>query len=113
LLSERTRGLIGEADFARMKPTAFFINTARAAIVEEQALLDALRTRRIAGAGLDVFWTEPLPRTHPLRMLDNAVLTPHLGYVTEQGYRRFYTDMVDNIAAWCAGSPLRRIDTTP
>ncbi len=110
ILSQRTRGLIGAADLALMKPTAYLINTARAAIVEEDALIEALRARRIAGAGLDVFWREPLPRDHALRALDNVVLTPHLGYVTEEGYRRFYTDMVDAIGAWMDGAPARVIE---
>jgi D-3-phosphoglycerate dehydrogenase len=109
ILSERTRRLIGAADLALMKPTSYLINTARAAIVEEDALVEALRARRIAGAGLDVFGQEPLPRDHPLRALDNVVLTPHLGYVTEEGYRRFYADMVEAIAAWTDGAPIRVI----
>jgi D-3-phosphoglycerate dehydrogenase len=109
ILSSRTRGLIGRAELALMKPTSYLINTARAAIVDEEALLEVLRAKRIAGAGLDVFWQEPLPTNHALRSLDNAVLTPHLGYVTEQGYRRFYSDMVENIEAWLAGAPVRTI----
>ncbi|TAK48014.1 MAG: D-2-hydroxyacid dehydrogenase family protein [Xanthobacteraceae bacterium] len=109
-LSERTRGLIGCDELSRMKPTAYLVNTARGPIVVEDDLVDVLRQRRIAGAGLDVFWTEPLPLDHPLRGLDNVVLTPHLGYVTEQGYRRFYADMVEDIAAWLAGAPIRRIE---
>lgn len=109
VLSKRTRGLIGAAELALMKPNAYLINTARAAIVVEDALIEALRARQIAGAGLDVFWREPLPRDHPLRALDNVVLTPHLGYVTEEGYRRFYTDMVEAIGAWIDGAPVRVI----
>ena len=107
VLSERTRGLIGAAELALMKPTALLINTSRGPIVDEAALLDALRRRRIAGAGLDVYDREPLPADHPLRTLDNVVLTPHLGYVTEDTYRIFYGDTVENIAAWMAGSPIR------
>ncbi|MEW6642328.1 MAG: D-2-hydroxyacid dehydrogenase family protein [Pseudomonadota bacterium] len=109
VLSERSRGLIGAADLARMKSTAYLINTARGPIVDEAALLDALRARRIAGAGLDTFWQEPLSVDHPLRRLDNVVLTPHLGYVTAENYRRYYEDMVEDIAAWLAGAPVRQL----
>lgn len=107
VLSERSRGLIGAADLARMKPTAYLVNAARGPIVDEAALLGALQSRRIAGAALDTFSQEPLPRDHPLRKLDNVVLTPHLGYVTEENYRRYYADMVDDIAAWLKGAPVR------
>lgn len=91
-LTPSTRGLIAAPDLRRMKPTAYFINTSRGPIVEEAALLDALRHGSIAGAGLDVFDQEPLPRDHPLRKLDNVVLSPHLGYVTEDVYRIFHAD---------------------
>jgi D-3-phosphoglycerate dehydrogenase len=107
ILSKRTRGLITAADLARMKPTAYLVNTARGPIVDEAALLEALRQRTIAGAGLDVFAQEPLPVDHPFRALDNVVLTPHLGYVTAQNYRRYYGDMVENIMAWLDGRPMR------
>ncbi len=107
VLSERSRGLVSRDDLARMKPTACLINTARGPIVDEAALLETLQQRRIAGAALDTFSQEPLPVDHPLRKLDNVVLTPHLGYVTEDNYRRYYTDMVANIAAWRAGAPIR------
>jgi len=107
VLSERSRGLVSRADLARMKPTAYLINTARGPIVDEAALLEVLQQRRIAGAALDTYSQEPLPVDHPLRKLDNVVLTPHLGYVTEDNYRRYYTDMVENIAAWRAGTPVR------
>lgn len=110
VLSDRTRGLVTRDDLARMKPTAYLINTARAPIVDEAALLDALQRRAIAGAALDVFAREPLPRGHPLRSLDNVVLTPHLGYVTEDNYRRYYGDMVENITAWLDGKPIRVLD---
>jgi D-3-phosphoglycerate dehydrogenase len=109
VLSKRTRGLIGADDLARMKPSAYLINTARGPIVDEAALLAALRDKRIAGAGLDVFWEEPLARDHPIRSLDNVVLTPHLGYVTEETYRRFYREIVENIAAWLDGAPVRLV----
>jgi len=106
-LSPRTRGLIGADDLALMKPSAYLINTSRGPIVEEAALIAALRQRRIAGAGLDVFDVEPLPVEHPLRQLDNVVLTPHLGYVVEQNYRAFFAGMVDDIRAFLDGKPVR------
>lgn len=109
LLSRRTRELIGAEELSRMKASAFLINTSRGPIVDEAALLDALRARRIAGAGLDVFWEEPLALDHPLRRMDNAVITPHLGYVTAQTYRRFYSEIVENIAAFIDGNEKRRI----
>ncbi|NGX97095.1 MAG: D-2-hydroxyacid dehydrogenase family protein [Candidatus Afipia apatlaquensis] len=107
ILSKRTRGLITRDDLARMKPTSYLVNTARGPIVDEAALLDALQRKAIAGAGLDTFSVEPLPLDHPLRKLDNVVLTPHLGYVTENNYRRYYGDMVEDIAAWLGGAPVR------
>ncbi len=110
VLSDRSRGLVGAADIARMKPTAYLVNTSRAPIIDEAALLQALRERRIAGVALDVFSVEPLPVAHPLRGLDNVVLTPHLGYVTEESFRAHYSQMVDCIAAWLSGSePPRRL----
>jgi phosphoglycerate dehydrogenase-like enzyme len=108
-LSQRTRGLIGARDLDAMKPTAYFVNTSRGPIVDEAALLAALRENRIAGAGIDVYDVEPLPLDHLLRKLDNAVLTPHLGYVTQDNYRRFFAQEVENIRAWQAGKPLRVI----
>lgn len=107
LLSRRTRGLIGADDLALMKPTAVLVNTSRGPIVEQQALLDALHEGRIAGAGLDVYDTEPLPRDHPLRSAPRTVLTPHLGYVTRGTYEAFYREAVEDVAAWVAGSPVR------
>ena len=109
VLSARTRHLVGERELAAMKPTAFLVNTARGPIVNEQALLAALRDRRIAGAGLDVYDEEPLPADHPLRRLDNVVLTPHLGYVTIENYRVAYGEAVENIRSFLAGTPLRVI----
>ena len=106
-LSPRTRGLVTAKDLALMKPTAFLINTSRGPIVDEPSLMAALGSRRIAGAGLDTFDVEPLPVSHPLRKLDNVVLTPHLGYVSQEGYRIYYTQMVDDIRQWLAGSPVR------
>jgi phosphoglycerate dehydrogenase-like enzyme len=106
-LSPRTRGLIGARQIALMKADSYLINTARGPIVDEAALLAALRDKRIAGAGLDVFDVEPLPLDHPLRKLDNVVLTPHLGYVTAQNYRAFFGGMVDDIRAFLDGKPVR------
>ncbi|MDZ4368739.1 MAG: D-2-hydroxyacid dehydrogenase family protein [Afipia sp.] len=107
ILSKRTRGLITRADLERMKPTSYLVNAARGPIVDEAALVDVLQRNRIAGAGLDTFSQEPLPVDHPLRKLDNVVLTPHIGYVTENNYRRYYGDMVEDIAAWLKGAPVR------
>jgi phosphoglycerate dehydrogenase-like enzyme len=108
-LSDRTRGLIGAEEIAAMKPTAFLINTSRGPIVDEAALLNALREKQIAGAGLDVFDVEPLPLNHPFRTLDNVVLTPHLGYVTVQNYRTFFAGIVDDIRGFLDGKPLRAL----
>jgi D-3-phosphoglycerate dehydrogenase len=108
--SARTRGLIGAKEFALMKPTAYLINTARGPIVDEAALLDALRSKRIAGAGLDVYEVEPLPVDHPLRKLDNVVLSPHLGYVTEENLRLSYEGVVEDIRAFLDGKPIRLLD---
>jgi len=106
-LSERTRGLVGARELGLMKKSANLINTSRGQIVDEAALLAALRDKRIAGAGLDVFDIEPLPVAHPFRKLDNVVLTPHLGYVAEQNYRAFFTGMVDDVRAFLDGKPVR------
>lgn len=110
VLGPRSRGLIGAAELARMKPTAFLVNTSREPIVDETALIAALRERRIAGAALDVFEPEPLPANHPLLALDNTVITPHLGYVTEEGYRLLYGQAVENIRAFIAGTALRPLN---
>jgi phosphoglycerate dehydrogenase-like enzyme len=109
VLSERSRGLVGAADLARMKPSAYLVNTARGPIVDENALLATLRQKKIAGAAIDVFSVEPLPVDHPFRKLDNLVLTPHLGYVTEEGFRNHYRQMVEGIDAWFKGEPARRL----
>ncbi len=108
-LSDRTRGVVGAAEFSLMKPTAYLINTSRGPIVEEAALLSALRGNKIAGAGVDVYDIEPLPLDHPLRKMENAVITPHLGYVTAEGYRRFYSQMAEDVRAWFDGKPIRMI----
>jgi D-3-phosphoglycerate dehydrogenase len=109
VLSQRSRGLVGAADLNRMKPTAYLVNTARGPIVDEAALFEALRQNRIAGAALDVFSVEPLPTDHPFRKLDNLVLTPHLGYATEDGLHTHYGQMVQAIDAWFKGAPPRRL----
>jgi len=109
MLSDRSRGLIGAKDLALMKPTAYLINTARAAIVDQAALLAVLTERRIAGAGLDVFETEPLPLDSPLRALDNVVITPHLGYVSVQAYEVYFREIVEDIRAFLDGKPTRVI----
>ena len=108
-LSDRTRGVVGPAEFSLMKPTAYLINTSRGPIVQEAALIAALRERKIAGAGIDVYDTEPLALDHPLRKIDSAVITPHLGYVTTEGYRRFYSQMAEDVRAWLDGKPIRVI----
>jgi phosphoglycerate dehydrogenase-like enzyme len=100
VLSRRTKGLVGAAELAAMKPSARLVNTSRGPIVEEAALIEALREHKIAGAAIDVFDVEPLPRDHPYRSLENALATPHIGYVSRELYRTFYGDTVKNIAAW-------------
>ena len=112
VLSKRTRGLADGSDLAKMKPTAYLINTSRGPIVNEQALIAALESHTIAGAGLDVYDEEPLPTDHALRRLKNVVLTPHLGYVTAEKYRVFYADAVENVQAFLAGNPVRVIAVT-
>ena len=106
VLSQTTRGIVGAAELARMKPTAYIINTSRGPLIDEQALINALEAKKIAGAGLDVFWTEPLPQDHVLRRLDNAVLTPHIGYVVDDNMKMFYVNALKNIKAWMAGESL-------
>jgi len=110
VLSERTRGLLGARELAMMKPTAYLVNTSRGPIVEEKALVEALEKRTIAGAALDVYDEEPLPLDHPLRRLDNTVITPHLGYVTIEGYRVFYGHAVEDVQAFLRGQPIRVIN---
>jgi phosphoglycerate dehydrogenase-like enzyme len=109
VLSQRTRGLVGAKELGLMKPSAYLINTSRGPIVEEAALLSALRDKKIAGAGLDVFDIEPLPLDHPLRKMDNVVITPHLGYVSEQNYRAYFAGVVEDISAFLNGKPVRVI----
>ena len=109
VLSQRSRGMVGASELAMMKPTSILVNTSRGPIVDEGALVDALRRHVISCAAVDVYETEPLPADHPLRSLDNALLTPHIGYVSRQLYSVFYQDAVEDIAAFIAGSPVRII----
>jgi phosphoglycerate dehydrogenase-like enzyme len=113
-LSDRTRGLITARHLALMKPTAYLVNTARGAIVDEAALVETLRAGRIAGAALDVFGTEPLPPAHPLLALDNVVLTPHTGFVTRETFDVFFEQTVASITEWLDGTtPARAPNPVP
>jgi phosphoglycerate dehydrogenase-like enzyme len=107
VLSDRTRGLVGVNELALMKNSAYLVNTSRGPIVDEKALLEALNKKQIAGAGLDVFDIEPLPLDHPFRKMDNVVITPHLGYVSQQNYQRYYPDIIDDIRGFLDGKPVR------
>ena len=109
VLSQRSRGLVAAEDLARMKPTAYIVNTARGPIIDEDALLKVLQQRKIAGAAIDVYAVEPLPVESPFRKLDNVVLTPHLGYVTEDSFRNHYSQMIDGIDAWFKDEPKQRL----
>jgi phosphoglycerate dehydrogenase-like enzyme len=106
-LTPKSRGLIGAAELGLMKPSGLLVNTSRGPIVEEAALLAALRGKKIAGAGFDVYDVEPLPLDHPLRKLDNVVLTPHLGYASQQNYRAYFAGVVDDIRGFLDGKPVR------
>ncbi|MFJ8700342.1 D-2-hydroxyacid dehydrogenase family protein [Streptomyces ardesiacus] len=108
-LGERTRGLLGPAELALLKPTAYLVNTSRAAIVDQDALLTVLHEGRIAGAGVDVFDTEPLPADHPMRTAPRLLATPHLGYVSRANYATYYGQAVEAIRAHLAGAPVRRL----
>jgi len=110
VLSDRSRGLVGAKELGLMKKSAYLINTSRGPIVDEKALIAVLQSKSIAGAGLDVFDIEPLPLDHPFRKMDNVVITPHLGYVSEQNYRKYFPDIVEDIRAWLDGKPVRVID---
>jgi D-3-phosphoglycerate dehydrogenase len=109
ILSDRSRGLVGAKELGLMKKTSYLINTSRGPIVDEKALIATLQNNAIAGAGLDVFDMEPLPLNHPFRKMDNVVITPHLGYVSEQNYRKYFPDIVEDIRAWLDGKPVRVI----
>jgi D-3-phosphoglycerate dehydrogenase len=109
VLSDRSRGLVGAAELDRMKPTSFIVNSSRGPIIDEMALLETLKARKIAGAAVDVFSVEPLPVNHPFRKLDNLVLTPHLGYVTQETFIAHYTQMVEGIDGWFKGEPVRKL----
>lgn len=110
VLSDRSRGLVGAKEIGLMKKTSYLINTSRGPIVDEKSLIAALQAKSIAGAGLDVFDVEPLPLDHPFRKLDNVVITPHLGYVSEQNYRKYFPDIVEDIRAWLDSKPVRVIE---
>lgn len=107
ILSDRTTGLVGEKELKQMKPTSYLVNTSRGPIVDEAALVNALSTGEIAGAGIDVYDVEPLPTDHPLRGLENAVLTGHTGYVVKELYELVYTQAVENVKSWMEGAPTR------
>jgi len=113
VLSERTRALVGRDELALMKPSAMLVNTSRGPIVDEAALVDALRAGSIAGAGLDVFDVEPLPADHALRSLENTVLTGHTGYVMQENYALSYSQAVEDIKAWLDGKPIRVLNEAP
>jgi phosphoglycerate dehydrogenase-like enzyme len=110
VLSDRTRGLVGARELGWMKPTAYLVNTSRGPIVDEKALIKALRAGRIAGAGLDVYDVEPLPKTHALRKLRNVVLTGHTGFVVKELYAVAYGEALENVKAWMKGKPVRVLD---
>jgi phosphoglycerate dehydrogenase-like enzyme len=107
VLSDRTRGLVGARELGLMRPTAYLVNTSRGPIVDQGALIATLHAGKIAGAGLDVYDEEPLPADHPLRRLPNTVITPHLGYVTEETYQIFYSQALEDVRAFLAGAPVR------
>ena len=109
VLSERSRGLVDTQALGWMKPSARLVNTSRGPIVDEQALIEALSAGRLAGAALDVYSEEPLPVDHPFRRLPNVLATPHVGYVSEQNYRQFYQQMIEDIQAWASGTPFRSL----
>ena len=106
-LSARTRHMVDAKELALMKPSAFLINTARGELVNDASLLEALRGKKIAGAGIDVYAEEPLPAMHPFRQLANVVITPHIGFVTENNYRTYYGGIVEGIRAWLDKNPIR------
>lgn len=107
VLSDRTRGLVGAREIGLMKPTAYIVNTSRGPIIEERALIEALQAEKIAGAGIDVFDTEPLPPDHPFLTLANTVITPHIGYVSRENFQTFFKQASEDVAAWLNGQPIR------
>jgi phosphoglycerate dehydrogenase-like enzyme len=109
VLSDRSRGIVGPGDIALMKRGAYLVNTSRGPLVDQDALIAALKEGRIAGAGLDVFDQEPLPADHPILSAPNTVLTPHLGYVTEENYRAYFASAMESILGYIAGTPVREI----
>jgi len=111
VLSSRTRGLIGKSEIELMKPTAYIVNTSRGPIIQETVLVEALRKGRIAGAGLDVYDEEPLSGDHPYVLLPNTVLTPHIGYVTRESFKTYFSQAMEDVAAWMAGNPVRVLES--
>jgi len=110
VLSDRSRGLVAARELALMKPTAYLVNISRGPIVDEKALIDVLQRRAISGAALDTFDIEPLPADHPFFKTPNTLICPHLGYVTEEGYRAFYAGVIENVRAFASGEPVRMIN---
>ena len=108
--SDTTENTVGSVELSQMKKGAFLINTARPQLVDEEALLSALRKGQIGGAGLDVYLVEPLPADHPFRVLPNVVATPHVGFVTEENMRIFFEQSLENLAAFLAGKPINVIN---
>ena len=107
VLSPRTKAVVGAAELKLMKPSAYLVNTSRGPLVDEEALVEALKSRTISGAALDVYDAEPLPESHPFRSLENVLATPHIGFVTRECYKIFYRGIVEDIAAWLDGNPIR------
>ncbi|MEC9288570.1 MAG: D-2-hydroxyacid dehydrogenase family protein [Chloroflexota bacterium] len=110
VLSDRTRGLVGESDLALMKPSAYIVNTSRGPIIDEMALIDVLERKAIAGAALDTFVIEPLPKDHPFFKTPNTLISPHLGYVIDDSYEAFYAGVIENVRAFTSGEPIRTIN---
>ena len=112
MLGDRSRNLVNNAEFDAMKPSAFLINTSRGPIVNEDALVEAIEKKKIRGAAIDVFEIEPLPVHHRLRQLSNLTLSPHTGYFTEEAFRTFYTQMIENICSWKNSKPIRVLSSS-
>jgi phosphoglycerate dehydrogenase-like enzyme len=110
-LTPETKGIVGARELGLMKPGALLVNTSRGPLIDEPALIAALRSGHLGGAALDVFDAEPLAADHAFRSLPNVVATPHLGYVTRETYRIYYQDAADAVAAWLAGAPIRMLNT--